>query len=627
MTHQELRDAFFKFYRERGHVEIPAAPLVPERDTSVLFTTAGMHPLIPYLTGDTHPDGTRLMNVQRSLRTTDVEEVGDATHSTVFEMLGHWSLGDYWKREAIGWSYEFVTRVLGFSKDQLAVTIFKGDAGRGIGRDAEAEEIWKELGMSRIAALGEDNFWGPVHTTGPCGPTTEIFVHVGSSASAALISGVRDLEPPEVFRRRTKGADQCTDDCLPGNPNHDSHWVEIWNNVFMGFNKNEAGTYEPLQQKNIDTGVGLERVLMTVNGLSSVYETDLYQPLVAAISPANDHTNRDVRIVADHVKAAVFMVADGVLPTNKDRGYVLRRLIRRAVRSARAIEFADWDLAIEAVVGVYGDVYPYLLTKENDITATIVAEQQKFESQLTRGEAFLRHTIAKDPNQDLIELTFLAYQSHALPGEISREILRDAGAKIDDAQFTAAFDERMAKHQEVSRAGSERKFGGHGLLLDTGELKAVDEIELKKVTRLHTATHLLQAALRAVLGDHVHQKGSDITAERLRFDFTHGEKLTTEQKAAVEQWVNDAVKQDVPVHFDLMPLEKAKATGALHFSHVKYPPEVKVYSMGNSLEDAISIEFCGGPHVNHTAEVGVFRILKEESVSAGVRRIKADVHG
>jgi alanyl-tRNA synthetase len=605
MTHQELRTAFFKFYADRGHVQIPAAPLVPERDTSVLFTTAGMHPLIPYLTGDTHPDGTRLMNIQRSLRTTDVDEVGDATHLTVFEMLGHWSLGDYWKQEAIQWSYEFVTQVLGFSNDQLAVTIFQGDSDRRIGRDTEAEQIWRTLGVTRIAALGDDNFWGPVHSTGPCGPTTEIFVPASPVA--------------------TQGQAPCSPDCLPGHPDHDNHWVEIWNNVFMGFNRTEAGTYEPLTQRNIDTGVGLERVLMTVNRLSSVYETDLYQPIVAAVSPTSDHANSGVRLVADHVKAAVFMIADGVVPTNKDRGYVLRRLIRRAVRSARAIKFTDWSLAVEAVVGVFADVYPFLLEQQDSILDTIVAEQTKFDTQLTRGEAFLCHALTKHPNQDLVELAFLAYQSHALPAEISLEILRDAGAKIDTAEFRAAFDERMAKHQQVSRAGSERKFGGHGLLLDTGELKAIDEVELKKVTRLHTATHLLQAALRAVLGNHVHQKGSDITAERLRFDFTQPDKLTPEQKIAVEQWVNDAVKKDVPVHMELMPLEAAKATGALHFIHIKYPPKVKVYYMGQSLNQSISTEFCGGPHVEHTGLVGQFKLLKEESVSAGTRRIKADV--
>jgi len=598
MTNQELRDAFFKFYGERGHVQIGQAPLVPERDTSVLFTTAGMHPLIPYLLGDAHPAGTRLMNIQRSLRTTDVDEVSDATHLTVFEMLGHWSLGDYWKQDAINWSYQFVTQVLKFPKEKLAATIFGGDDVRGVPLDEEAKAAWQALGMERIAELADDNFWGPVHSTGPCGPTTEIFVHVS----------------PE----------SCGTDCLPGSET-DKHWVEIWNNVFMGYQKTEAGTYEPLAQKNIDTGVGLERVLMTVNNLSSVYETDLLQPTVQAVSPINDHTNPDVRLVVDHIRAAVFMIADGVEPANKDRGYVLRRLIRRVVRAARTIEFSDWALAIESVVGSYADMYPHLEERRAHITSIFLAEQQKFESQLTRGQTFLEHAYKKDPSQDLAVLAFLAFQSHALPGEISYEILKELAGNLDHAQWSADFESQMNKHRDVSKIGSEKKFGGHGLILDNGEMKAVDEVELKKVTRLHTATHLLQAALRAVLGDHVHQKGSDITAERLRFDFTHGEKLTDEQKQQVTEWVNNAVQKDVPVHHVVLPLAEAKATGALHFAHVQYPPEAKVYYMGNSLDDAISIEFCGGPHVQHTGEVGTFKILKEESVSAGTRRIKADV--
>lgn len=610
MTHQELRKAFLEFYTAHGHVQIDQAPLVPERDTSVLFTTAGMHPLIPYLLGDAHPDGSRLVNIQRSFRTTDVTEVGDDTHSTLFEMLGHWSLGDpstpdgvgragYFKQEAIEWSLEFVSGVLGFDRSRLAVTVHEGNRAAGIEPDEEAATIWRTLGIERIAYLGGDNWWGPVHSTGPCGPTTEIFVYRGSGSPAS--------------------------DSLPGSPK-DHEWVEIWNNVFMAYNKQADGSFVPLKQRNIDTGVGLERVLMMVNGLGSVYETDLLAPIVAAVSgdplAAQD---RDVRIVVDHLKSAVFLIADGVLPSNKDRGYVLRRLIRRAVRSARTVGFTNWSLAIEAVIGVYGDDYPHLLEQQETITQTLIGEQQKFESQLTRGEAFLRHELGKHPEQDLAELAFLAYQSHALPDEISFEILADAGATVDRAVLSQAFSERMTKHQAVSRAGSERKFGGHGLILDTGEMKAVDEVELRKVTRLHTATHLLQAALRAVLGDHVHQKGSDITAARLRFDYTHPDKLTDDQKIAVASWVKDAVAKDVPVTQVVMPLEQAKATGALHFTHVKYPPEVKVYYMGSSLEDAISIEFCGGPHVAHTAEVGHFKLLKEESISAGVRRIKADV--
>ena len=602
MTHQELREKFFKFYGERGHVRIGQAPLVPEHDTSVLFTTAGMHPLIPYLLGEQHPDGTRLMNIQRSLRTTDIDEVGDNTHNTVFEMLGHWSLGDYWKREAITWSYEFVTQELGFPKEKLAATIFGGDEAIGVGIDAEAKEIWESLGMTRIAPLKEDNWWGPVHSSGPCGPTTEIFVHVHQ--------------------------DECGADCLPGSAT-DDHWVEIWNNVFMGYNKNVYGTYEPLEQKNIDTGVGLERVLMTMNGLGSVYETDVIQPIVAAIS-ANPlaHEQKDVRLVADHLKAAVFLIADGVLPSNKDRGYVLRRLIRRAVRTARKIPFTNWALAIEAVLGIYGSEYPHLEQNREDISDVFLAEQQRFEAQLTRAEGFLTRELAKHSNpsrDELVELAFLAYQSHALPAEFSFDMFRDAGLSIDRHGFDKAFTNRMSTHQNISRTGSERKFGGHGLILDTGELKAGTEQELERVVRMHSATHLLQAGLRAVLGDHVQQKGSDINADRLRFDFTHSAKLTPEEIAKVEAWVNDVVQQNLPMQYAEFPLEEAEKIGALHFFGHKYPDKVKIYFAGESLETAVSKEFCGGPHVSRTGLVGQVKILKEESVSAGTRRLKATV--
>ena len=600
MTHTELREQFFAFYRAQGHVEIPQAPLVPLQDTSVLFTTAGMHPLIPYLLGEKHPDGTRLVNVQRSLRTTDIEGVGDDTHGTFFEMLGHWSLGDYWKREAITWSFQFVTEVLGFPIDRLAATIYAGDEVKGVGLDTEAEAIWRELGMQRIAPLGDDNWWGPVHATGPCGPTTEIFVHVHSAV--------------------------CPADCLPGSAT-DSHWVEIWNNVFMEYNKGADGKVQPLAQKNIDTGVGLERVLMTVNGFSSIYEIDLYQPIIAAISTSPlAHADRDVRIVADHVRSSVFLIADGVLPSNKDRGYILRRLIRRAVQAAKQLGFEQWDLIIEAVVTVYGDAYPHLL--EAPIAEIFVAEQQQFDAQLVRAMAFLDRELLKQPAISLdaaVQLAFLAHQSHALPLELGYDLLQSRGVTLDQPSFVAALNTLADQHKTVSSAGQEKKFGGHGLLLDTGELKAGSEAEMDQVLRLHTATHLLQAALRAVLGDHVGQRGSDITPERLRFDFTHTEKLTDEQRTAVEAWVNDVIAQDLPMQFVTLPLEEAERSGALHFFGHKYPSEVKVYFAGTDLTTAVSKEFCGGPHVERTGQLGHFRILKEQSVSAGIRRIKAVV--
>ncbi|MEK7184028.1 MAG: alanine--tRNA ligase [Patescibacteria group bacterium] len=600
MTHQELREKFFAFYTSHNHVVIGQAPLVPLQDTSVLFTTAGMHPLIPYLLGEQHPDGTRLVNVQRSLRTTDIEEVGDDTHGTFFEMLGHWSLGDYWKREAITWSFQFVTKVLGFEPDQLAATIFAGDESKGVGLDTEAEAIWRELGMARIAPLGDDNWWGPVHSTGPCGPTTEIFVHV----------------PPTA----------CDDACLPGSVT-DKHWVEIWNNVFMGFHKTASGSFEPLVQKNIDTGVGLERVLMTVNGLDSMYDTDLYQPVVAAISTSPlASADRSVRIIADHVRSSVFLIADGVLPSNKDRGYVLRRLIRRAVQASRTFESLSWETVIEAVIGVYAEVYPHLL--ESPVFEVFLAEQRQFSTQLTKATTFVTKELAKHSTltpELATDLAFLAYQSHALPFELGFEVLQEHGLKLDREQFVLEMERRDAEHKKISASGQEKKFGGHGLLLDTGELKAGNEEELQQVLRLHTATHLLQAAMRSVLGSHVAQRGSDITPERLRFDFVHAEKVTDEQRSQIEAWVNDIIARDLPVQFVELPLEEAERSGALHFFGHKYPSKVKVYFVGTTLDTAVSKEFCGGPHVDRTGVIGRVRILKEQSVSAGVRRIKAVV--
>ncbi|MBI4185856.1 alanine--tRNA ligase [Candidatus Berkelbacteria bacterium] len=603
MTHTELRKQFLDFYRARGHAEIGQASLVPLQDTSVLFTTAGMHPLIPYLLGDEHPDGTRLVNIQRSFRTTDIDEVGDDTHVTTFEMLGHWSLGDYFKREAIEWSLTFVTNVLGFDRSRLAVTVYAGNKQASIGPDEEAATIWKDFGITRIAYLGSDNWWGPVHATGPCGPTTEIFVYRGHGEPAL--------------------------DSVPGGPK-DHEWVEIWNNVFMQYAKQAERTFIPLTQRNIDTGVGLERVLMMVNGLLSVYETDLYQPIVAAISRETlASQDRDVRIIADHIKSAVFLIGDGVEPSNRDRGYVLRRLIRRAVSAARRLhEPVDWALITEAVIGVYGDIYPHLLDQQDFIQSTIVKEIDQFATRLDKAVTQLRRALArqmKPTTDEVVTLAFLAFQSHALPPELGYEVLAHEDFGIERTTFDRIIARKIEAHREISSAGQERKFGGHGLILDTGELKAVDEIELKKVTRLHTATHLLQAALRAVLGDHVHQKGSDITAERLRFDFTHPEKLTDEQKQAVEHWINDVVKRDLPMQYVELPLDEAKQVGALHFVDHKYPARVKVYFAGTNLKTAVSKEFCGGPHVTHTGAVGLVRILKEESSSSGIRRIKAVV--
>ncbi len=612
LTHQRLRQKFIEFYRERGHQEIGQASLVPLQDTSVLFTTAGMHPLIPYLMGEKHPQGQRLVNIQRSLRTGDIEEVGDATHSTFFEMLGHWSVGDskspdgigegYFKKEAIEWSWQFVTEVLGLDRNLLAVTIFGGDDKMGVGIDEEARQFWLALGVpeERIAKLGPDsNWWGPVHSTGPCGPNTEIFVH-------------------------TQGK-LCSDkNCNPDTK--EAHWIEIWNNVFMAYNKSSKGEYEELKQKNVDTGVGLERTLMTVNNFSSVYETDLSTPIVKAISSDKmAHINKDVRVIADHVRASVFMIADGVVPSNKDRGYVLRKLVRRAVNSARKLEFNNWDLVIEAVIGVYDEYYPHL--KETNIHKIFIDEATKFNQQLQRALRFFEKETSKSnlDEKQAAKLIFLGFQSHALPIDLGLEIFTEKQPQLNRDTINKFLDEEVDAHKSASQKGMEKKFGGHGLILDTGELKAGSEEELQKVLRLHTATHLLQAGLRHVLGDHVSQKGSDINSDRLRFDFTHSAKLTDEEKAKVELWVNEQIQKDLPMQKIELPLEEAKNTGALHFFSHKYPPIVNVYFAGKTLDDAVSKEFCGGPHVDKTGIIGKFKITKEEASSAGVRRIKAIV--
>lgn len=610
LNHKDLRKKFIEFYKKRDHVEIGQASLVPLQDTSVLFTTAGMHPLIPYLLGERHPEGQRLVNIQRSLRTGDIDSVGDATHSTFFEMLGHWSIGDkdapdgigngYFKKEAIDWSWQFVTQILGIPKNILAVTIFGGDKKMDVDLDEEAKNYWLKLGVSndKIAELGPDsNWWGPVHSTGPCGPNTEIFVHSEGKLCDNL-------------------------ECNPGT--NDNHWIEIWNNVFMAYSKDTNGAYRELSQKNVDTGVGLERTLMTVNNLSSIYETDLYYPLIASISTQKTaHADKDVRIVADHIRASVFLIADGVMPSNKDRGYVLRKLIRRAVDTARKIGFSNWETAIEAVIGVYDEFYPHL--KNAPIQEIFNAEAKKFSNQLQKALRFFEKEIAKTNinEQQAAKIIFLAFQSHALPIELGLEIFAEKQPQLDTDKISSALDKEITAHKTASQKGMEKKFGGHGLILDTGELKAGNEDELQKVLRLHTATHLLQAGLRKVLGNEVNQKGSDINPERLRFDFTYGSKMTPEEISAVEDWVNEQIKKDLLVQKIELSLEEAKKTGALHFFTHKYPDTVNVYFAGKSIENAVSKEFCGGPHVEHTGIIGKFKILKEESVSAGVRRIKA----
>lgn len=586
MTTDQIRQAYLDFFASKGHSVIVGAPLVPENDPTVLFTTAGMHPLVPYLLGETHPAGTRLADVQRCVRTGDIDEVGDDSHLTMFEMLGNWSLGDYFKEGAIEYSFEFVTKILGIPLEKFAVTCFEGDADAP--RDEESAAIWERLGVKRerIGFLPKaKNWWGPAGQTGPCGPDTEMFYWVGPS----------ELPPP--------GSNPATDD---------PHWLEIWNDVFMQYNKQENGTFVPLKQQNVDTGMGLERVAAVLQGVSSVYDTDRMKPIVDRVTtdrstPARE---RHARIVTDHLKAATFMIADGVRPSNVDQGYVLRRIIRRAIRSLRQLGIHDQGACVavaDEVMAQYRHVYAHLRTHERAIQETLGQEEQQFGKTLHEGLKQFTKTVEHISGSTIDgQSAFHLYDTYGFPIELTKELAAEQSLSVDEAGFAKAFE----AHQALSRAGAEQKFKGG--LADNGA----------ETTKLHTATHLLNAALRTVLGPHVQQKGSNITAERLRFDFNHPDKMTPEQIAAVEKLVNDAIAQDLPVSYRLASVEHAKEEGAIGVFDDKYDAEVKVYSMGG-----FSKEICGGPHVARTGMLGSFAIQKEESSSAGVRRIKAVVSG
>lgn len=586
MTADELRNAYLKFFRDRGHAVIGSAPLVPENDPTVLFTTAGMHPLVPYLLGEHHPQGTRLANCQKCIRTGDIDEVGDTTHLTFFEMLGNWSLGDYFKREAVSLSFEFLTGELGIPLERLHVSCFAGDEDAP--RDEEAARVWRELGLpeERINYLGKkDNWWGPAGQTGPCGPDTEMFYDTG--------------------------AEPCGPDCdITCNC---GKYVEIWNDVFMQYNKTAEGAYEPLEQKNVDTGMGVERVTAVLQGKSSCYETELFRGLFDKITEIaglqNPERERGGRIIAEHMRAATFLLGDGVVPGNVDQGYVLRRLIRRAIRQMRAYgvdtPFANQLAAV--VIDQYGSFYTDLADNRETILAEVEREEAQFAGTLERGIREFNKLIDAIPEhvekkQISGRKAFFLYETYGFPLELTREMAAERGFTVDEESFQKAY----RKHQEASRAGAEKKFKGG--LADNSE----------KTARLHTATHLLHEALRRVLGDHVKQAGSNITEERLRFDFTHEEKMTPEQKREVEEIVNDAIRRDLPVSVSEMTLEEARSQGAMGLFEDRYGERVKVYSVGD-----FSCEVCGGPHAARTGELGSFKIKKEESSSRGVRRIKA----
>ena len=587
---KQLRQMWFDFFRKHGHAIIGSASLIPENDPTVLFTTAGMHPLVPYLLGEKHPAGVRLADVQKCVRTGDIDEVGDASHCTFFEMLGNWSLGDYFKDEMIPWSYEFLTspEYLGIDPKRLAVSVFAGDAD--CPRDERSAELWEKacIARDRIFFLPkENNWWGPAGITGPCGPDSEMFIDNG----------------------QPKCCDECSPACDCGK------YLEIWNDVFMQFNKTVDGKYEPLKQKNVDTGMGLERTLCILQGKKSVYETDLFAPIIAAIESigsgkygSDEETTKAIRIVADHIRTSVFMIGDekGVACSNVDQGYILRRLLRRAVRFAKKLDIEIGKLTgvAEAVIEEYKDVYPELEINRDRIVNEITAEEERFERTLQGGiKEFekLCHYLVGDTISG--KASFKLYDTYGFPIEMTVELAKEKGLKVNIDDFNKAF----AEHQQKSHAGAEQKFKGG--LADHSEATA----------RLHTATHLMHRALKEVLhDDNANQKGSNITEERLRFDFTFPRALTPEEIREVEDKVNEAIKADVPVVCEEMTVEEAKEQGAVGLFTAKYGEKVKVYTMGK-----YSKEICGGPHASHTGELGHFRIVKEQSSSAGVRRIKA----
>ncbi|MDO8468175.1 MAG: alanine--tRNA ligase [Candidatus Peribacter sp.] len=586
MTTDDIRKAYLDFFRGQGHAVIPGASLIPENDPTVLFTTAGMHPLVPYLLGEAHPAGKRLTDVQKCIRTQDIDEVGDASHLTFFEMLGNWSLGDYFKEGAISMSYRFLTEILEIPKEMLAVTCFAGD--KDAPKDEESAGIWEKMGMprERIGFLPKaNNWWGPAGQTGPCGPDTEMFYWVG------------------------KGKPQ-------GNPaTHDADWMEVWNDVFMQYNKKADGTFEPLKQQNVDTGMGLERIARVLQGAANVYETDRMKPIFDRVMQMADQKDeRHLRIIVDHLKAATFIIADGVLPSNVDQGYILRRLIRRAIRSARQLKIehdGTFTPAIaETVVAQYGHVYEKLKERRTDILDALKREEEQFGRTLKEGMKQFERAVQETGTQMDGTTVFHLYDTYGFPLELTKELALEKGLTVDEQGFKKKFEE----HQSLSRAGAEAKFKG-GLQDHSGE-----------TTKLHTATHLLDAALRKVLGDHVFQKGSNITAERLRFDFSHPDKMTPEQITEVEQLVNGAIAADLPVTYHVTDVEGAKKEGAIGVFDARYGAEVKVYVVGKG-EKVFSKEICGGPHVARTGMLGTFKIQKEESSSAGVRRIKAVLGG
>ena len=581
MTAIEIRNKFLNYFKEHGHSIIPSAPLIPENDPSVLFTTAGMHPLVPYLLGEKHPEGTRLADYQKCLRTVDIDEVGDNRHLTFFEMLGNWSLGDYFKNESIRYSFEFLTKELNIPIKKLSVTCFAGD--NDAPRDEETASIWQSLGMpkERIYYFGKDDNWWIAGETGPCGPDTEIFYDTG----------------------KPKCSEDCNPSCGCGK------YVEIWNNVFMEYYKHEDGTYTKLKQRNVDTGLGLERINMLLQGKETPFDTEVFKPVMDKLQElAKNDSIESRRIVAEHLRSSMMVIADGGKPSNVDRGYILRRLIRRMIRHLNklGIDLNELKGLIELYIQNLGEMYPELISNKDNITEVILGEKDKFVKTLANGERELQKELNKlrEKNLDtlLAEEVFNLYETYGFPPEVTGEITRENGFKVD----LEGVDKLFKEHQEKSRQGSEQKFKG-GLAEQNEQTIAY-----------HTATHLLHKALQIVLGEHATQKGSNITTERLRFDFAHPQKVTKEELDEVERIVNEQIQRDLKVTCEEMSYDEAKKSGAIGLFENKYGDKVKVYTIGD-----FSKEICGGPHVEHTGVLGTFKIKKEEASSAGVRRIKA----
>jgi alanyl-tRNA synthetase len=631
LTSDEIRSRYIAYYTRRGHTQIPSSSLLPEDDVTTLFTGSGMQPLIKYFLGEPHPCGSRLVDSQKCFRSEDIDEVGDNRHTTFFEMLGNWSLGDYFKAEQLPWIFEFLVKELGIDPAQLYVTVFSGEEKFGIPKDDESAEIWRRLFKkvdieAKIIHIGDTNRGGEVGMQGgrifyynstknwwsragppekmparePGGPDSEIFYDFGT------------LHDP-------KYGSHCHPNCECG------RFMEIGNSVFMEYKKTDDGRFEKLPQRNVDFGGGLERISAAVTGNADMFTISTLKQLIDAL-PGGAEVMRSKRIIADHVRAAAFLITDGVEPSNKDRGYMLRKLLRRAIIHANMLErseadinnlSADYGVTIERLFRLVCDKYTgtYALDIER-ILEVFRDESKKFRNTFTTGLRQLGRYETLD-----VDTAFKLYESFGLPYEVIKEF---GGAKAVSLT-REAFEKRLEVHRQLSRAGAEKKFGGHGLILDTGELKAKDQAEMERVTRLHTATHLLHAALREVLGAEVKQAGSDITPERARFDFSFPRKLTEEEVKKVEEIANSAVQRDLKVECREMPKSEAEKTGALFFFKAKYGDKVKVYYTGDSLEGSFSKEFCGGPHVERTGLIGRIRITKEEAVAAGVRRIRAVV--